>query len=64
MKLKNFNILNIIEAFFLCFNLVYASINPLFNINLSDMQTFNINNKPSTNLESTNRIHELYIEQT
>ena len=64
MLLRKFNILIIITAFFLCFNFLYASINPLFNINLSDMQTFDINNKPSTNFETTNRIHELYIEQT
>ena len=64
MLLRKLNILNIITAFFLCFNFVYASINPLFNINLADMQTFDINNKPSTNLETTNRVHELYIEQT
>lgn len=64
MLLRKLNILTIITAFFLCFNFAYASINPLFNINLADMQIFDINNKPSTNFETTNRIHELYIEQT
>ena len=64
MLLRKLNILNIITAFFLCFNFVYASINPLFNINLADMAIFDINNKSSTNLETTNRVHELYIEQT
>lgn len=61
MKFKK---LNIIIAFFLCFNFVYANINSLFNINLRDTRTFDINNKSTTNLEATNRIHELYIEQT
>ena len=72
MKLKK---LNIILAFFLCFNFVYANINPLFNINLRDMQVFSINNRPPTNIspdnnietnniESIKRTHELYIEQT
>lgn len=64
MELKKLNILNIIIAFFLCFNFVYANINSLFNINLLDTKVLNINNKSSTNYELTNRIHELYIEQT
>lgn len=69
MKLKK---INIIAAFFLCFNFVYANINTLFNINLRDLPVFSIYNRAPTNLSPNNtnnitpakRKHELFIEQT
>ena len=69
MKLKK---INIIAAFFLCFNFVYANINTLFNINLRDLPVFSIYNRAPTNLSTNNtnnitpakRKHELFIEQT